>query len=233
MNATPVFCSVETTETAHALTLCKKITDAGCGIKLGMEYFNACGPAGIARVVDAFPQIPVFLDLKHHDIPQTVAKAIRAALPLNVAYMNVHAAGGPDMMKAARDAVGDSKTKLLAVTVLTSLDEENLARVGQQGPVIEQVVRLARLAQESGLHGIVCSPLEIEAVRAACGPDFVLMVPGIRPATHEAGSDDQRRIMTPAAAMKAGATHLVIGRPITGADDPGMAARDIVASLAA
>ncbi len=233
MPHTPVFCSVETTDTAHALDLCRKIVDAGCGIKLGMEYFNACGPDGIKRIVDAFPQIPVFLDLKHHDIPQTVAKAIKAALPLGVAYMNVHAAGGYDMMKAAREALGDSKTKLLAVTVLTSIDEENLARIGQKGPVMEQVVRLASLTQEAGLHGIVCSPLEIAAVRAACGPDFVLMVPGIRPADHLAGSDDQRRIMTPAAAMREGATHLVIGRPITGAPDPATAARDIVASLAA
>ena len=180
----------------------------------------------------------LFLDLKFHDIPNTVAGAVRAACALRPAYMNVHAAGGRTMMRAAADAAaeeaargGFAAPRLLGVTVLTSLDDAALAETGCAGGSADTVLRLAALAQESGMAGIVCSAHEIEAVRRACGPDFVLMVPGIRPAGSAAA--DQKRVMTPERALAAGATHLVIGRPISEAADPAAAARAIIGSLAA
>jgi orotidine-5'-phosphate decarboxylase len=175
----------------------------------------------------------LFLDLKFHDIPNTVAGAVRAACHLRPALLNVHASGGATMMQAAaeaaREAAEDMEVErplVLGVTVLTSLDDEDLAAVGQRGPAREQVIRLARLAQASGLDGVVCSPREIVALRKACGPGFVLLVPGIRPAW--AAKGDQKRTMTPAEALAAGADYLVIGRPITAAEDPTAAARRIL-----
>lgn len=223
-----IFCAIDTPDLDKALALIPQLSEAGVGIKLGMEFFNANGPQGIKAVQEQCGNPPIFLDLKYHDIPNTVAGAIRAASALGVAYLNIHAAGGLEMMRAAKDACAPG-TKLLAVTVLTSLDDQNLESVGQKGPAAEQVKRLALLTQEAGLDGIVCSAKEIELVREACGPDFVLMVPGIRPAGADIG--DQKRIMTPPDAMKAGATHLVIGRPITQADNPAQAAKDILSSL--
>ena len=156
------------------------------------------------------------------------AGAVRTASALGVDYLNVHAAGGLEMLKAAKDACNPA-TKLIAVTVLTSLDDENLRAVGQATPAADQVKRLALLTQQAGLDGVVCSAHEIAALRAACGPDFALMVPGIRPAGADIG--DQKRVMTPADALAAGATHLVIGRPISQAADPAAAARAIMESL--
>ncbi len=200
------------------------------GVKIGKEFFTAHGPAGVRRVTDG--GIPLFLDLKFHDIPNTVGGAIRAALPLRPFMINVHASGGEGMMRAAAEAAreaGPRRPLVLGVTVLTSLDDGDLKAVGVSAPAAEQVVRLGLLAKKSGLDGVVCSALEINALRRACGPDFTLVVPGIRPAGADAG--DQKRVMTPAQAVAQGADYLVIGRPITGAADPAGAADDIAASL--
>lgn len=231
-----IYCAIDTPDVMRATELAKQVSSAGCGVKLGLEFFATNGPAGVEAISKACPDANIFLDVKFHDIPNTVAGALRGAARLGVAYVNVHASGGYDMMKAGLDALADESAKLnlptpklLAVTVLTSIDEAALAAVGQHGPASDQVVRLAKLTKESGLAGIVCSGQEIKLVRGALGADFVLMVPGIRPAGAEMG--DQKRVMTPRDAMGAGATHLVIGRPITGAKDPAMAAAEIIASL--
>lgn len=236
MVGSPVFCALDTPERAIALDWATRLAGVVGGLKLGLEYFGAEGPAGIAAVADT--GMPIFLDLKLHDIPQTVAGAISSVAPLAPSFVTIHTQGGPAMMEAAAEAAtkaaqtaGVSRPRLLGVTVLTSLDAQDLAATGISGAVVDQVLRLAALAAQSGLDGIVCSPLEIAAVRAALGPDLVLMVPGIRPAG--VGKSDQKRVMTPEEAMAAGANHLVIGRAITGADDPVAAATAIAASLAA
>lgn len=234
--ASRIFCAVDTTDLDTARDLARRIGGVVGGIKLGLEFFVAHGPAGIRAVIgeddgDAKGP-PLFLDLKLHDIPNTVAGGIRAALPLKPAFMTIHSAGGPAMMRAAAEAAaeaGAERPKILAVTVLTSLDAGDLEAVGQRTPVADQVTRLARLAKESGVDGVVCSPAEVALVRAACGPDFILMVPGIRPAW--AAANDQKRVMTPAEALAAGADHLVIGRPITGDADPAAAARRILSEI--
>ena len=242
-----ILVAIDTPEEARAVQLSRSLAGAVGGVKLGLEFFNANGPDGVRRVVRAGPeetprgqpavQQRLFLDLKFHDIPNTVAGAVRGAMQLGPWMLNVHAAGGAAMMTAARqaadfqaDALGVVRPMLIAVTVLTSLDEDDLAAVGQQGPAEAQVVRLAKLTQACGLDGVVCSAREIAAIRAACGPDFKLIVPGIRPAGSETG--DQKRTMTPAEALAAGADYLVIGRPITGAADPAAAAAAIAAELA-
>lgn len=233
---TRIFCAIDTDNLDAAIDLSKQVSLAGCGIKLGLEFFVSHGPSGVRSIQKACPDIPVFLDLKFHDIPNTVSGALKAAVHLGVAYTNVHAAGGLDMLRLAQDTVqneaqrlGYAAPKLLAVTVLTSLNDENLSRVGQQGPVKDQVIRLGTLTRDCGLAGVVCSAQEIQDLRTALGNDFVLMVPGIRPSGAETG--DQKRIMTPEQAIKLGATHLVIGRPITGASDPKAAACSIMESI--
>ena len=178
--------------------------------------------------------MPLFLDLKFHDIPNTVAGAVRAVLPLKPAILTVHASGGRAMLEAARDAAaaaGADRPKIVAVTVLTSLDDGDLDAVGQRGPALDQAKRLAAIAQQAGVDGVVCSPKEVAALRAQCGATFLLVVPGIRPSW--AATGDQKRVMTPAEAVAAGADHLVIGRPITAAADPAEAARRIAAELSA
>lgn len=231
-----IYCAIDTPDIVKATELSRQVAEAGCGIKLGLEFFTHNGSRGVASIMEVCPDAKIFLDIKLHDIPNTVAGALRGVTKLGVAYVNVHASGGSEMMKAGLDALQDEAVKigcaapeLLAVTVLTSLDEAALQAVGQVGPASEQVVRLAKLTKESGLAGIVCSGQEISLVRNALGADFVLMVPGIRPAGAEVG--DQKRVMTPQEAMAAGATHLVIGRPITGAKDPAQAAADILALI--
>jgi orotidine-5'-phosphate decarboxylase len=198
-------------------------------LKLGLEFFNAQGPDGIEHVIKAAPQAQLFIDLKFHDIPNTVAGAIAAiSNRFKPAFLNVHASGGDEMMMTAKNACHPA-TKLLAVTVLTSLNNDSLERLGQGPSVMDQVVRLALRTQAAELDGVVCSAHEIEALRRECGKDFILMVPGIRP--EGAASDDQKRVMTPREAIDRGASHLVIGRPITGATDPAQAARSIIDSL--
>ena len=202
-------------------------------LKVGLEAFCAHGP-GLVREIAALA--PVFLDLKLHDIPNTVGGAAAAAARTGASILNVHAGGGREMMRAAgeraRDAAvaaGRTAPKVIAVTVLTSLDASALAETGLSGTPREAALRLALLAREAGLDGVVCSPEEIEPIRASCGPGFLLVVPGIRPAGSAAG--DQKRIATPAAAARAGADLRVIGRPITGAPDPAAAARAIAAEI--
>lgn len=225
-----IFCAVDTSDLDQAIAMAKSIQGI-CGIKLGLEFFNAHGVTGAQKLMEHVENSPLFLDLKYHDIPNTVAGAIRAATKtLKPAFLNVHATGGMDMMKAAKDACPD-ETKLLAVTVLTSIDAETLNSVGQGNDPKAQVERLALLTKKAGLDGVVCSSHEIELIRNACGDDFITMVPGIRPAGSAIG--DQKRIMTPREAVEKGATHLVIGRPITQDASPTDKAREILASLAA
>ncbi len=201
-----------------------------CGLfKLGLEFFLANGTAGFRAIAGR----PIFLDLKLHDIPNTVAGAVRAVLPLASHMLTLHAAGGAAMIGAARqaaEAAGDTRPLLLAVTVLTSLDDAALAATGVTGTPAEQALRLGRMALAAGADGLVCSPLEVAMLRAALGPGPKLVVPGIRPAGAAAG--DQARVMTPREAVAAGADWIVVGRPITGAADPAKAAAAIAAGLA-
>lgn len=231
-----IYCAVDTPDLKRAKELAQMMARAGCGVKLGLEFFAHHGGAGVAAIRDSVPDVSLFLDLKFHDIPNTVAGALRGVARLGVSYVNVHASGGRLMMEAARESLNDEAVKsgvyppkLLAVTVLTSLDDDALRDVGQSVPAADQVLRLAGLTRSCGLAGVVCSAAEISVLRGALGPDFVLMVPGIRPAGSTVG--DQKRVMTPEEAIRLGATHLVIGRPITGSPDPEATARDILLSL--
>ncbi len=225
----PVFVAIDTTDLEYARTLAARLKPHIGGAKLGLEFFCAHGPEGVRAFADL--GLPIFLDLKFHDIPNTVAGAVRAAAGLGVDILNVHAAGGPAMLKAAVDAARrvNPQTKVIAVTVLTSLGDDDLQAVGQRGPAAEQVTRLATLTRDCGLDGVVCSAHEIAGLRAALGPDFLLVVPGIRPKGADLG--DQQRVMGPKEARDAGASILVIGRPITAAPDPVEAARAIAESL--
>ena len=226
------FVALDTTDLERALELAKSLSGHVGGMKVGKEFFTACGPEGVRAVTDC--GMPVFLDLKFHDIPNTVAGAIRAALPLKPYMVNVHASGGETMMRAAAMAAaeaGEGRPLTLAVTVLTSMDESDLQGIGVDDSVPDQVLRLASLAQFSGMDGVVCSAREVEDLREHLGRDFKLVVPGIRPAW--ASSDDQKRIVTPAAAIAIGADYLVIGRPITSVDDPVEAADKIATEIAA
>jgi orotidine-5'-phosphate decarboxylase len=225
-----ILCAIDTTDLGHATALAEALVGHVGAVKLGKEFFTAHGPAGVARI-KATGQ-PIFLDLKYHDIPNTVAGAVRAAEALGCFLLTVHASGGDAMLRAAVEARGDAETpRILAVTVLTSLSDADLDAVGQKTPVAEQVLRLGRLARDAGIDGLVASPHEVAPLRAALGLDCLLVVPGVRPAW--AGADDQKRIMTPAEAVRAGADYLVIGRPITRADDPADAAGRIAAEIAA
>ncbi|MFH1026411.1 MAG: orotidine-5'-phosphate decarboxylase [Pseudomonadota bacterium] len=202
--------------------------------KVGKELFTSCGPEAVKAVQRHRGQ--VFLDLKYHDIPNTVAQAMVAAAGLGVQLANLHALGGAEMMETAANAVckgfsESERPRLLAVTILTSSTAETLRQVGIEHPVPEMVVRLAKLAKESGMDGVVASPLEIGLIREACGPDFLIVTPGVRPSF--AAVDDQKRIMSPSDAVQAGADYLVIGRPIAKADDPAAAASLIAEEILA
>ena len=225
----PVFVALDTPDLDRALQWAQAIRPYVGGLKIGLEFITACGPEGVRRIVEI--GLPVFADVKFHDIPNTVAGASRALANLGTQIFNVHTSGGEQMMRDAAAAARavDPKVKVIGVTVLTSIDDAVIDSVGQRGPAAEQVVRLARLAQLSGLDGVVCSAHEIAPLREACGTDFLLVVPGIRPA----GADlaDQKRVMTPTEAHRAGADILVIGRPITGAADPAAAAKAIAVAL--
>lgn len=230
-----ILCALDTKNVDDACTLASDLKGVIGGIKLGLEFFTAAGPEGFAKV--ARVGMPVFLDLKFHDIPNTVAQAVASVVPLGPFILNVHASGGAAMMRAAADSAGEAaakagvpRPKVIGVTVLTSLDRGDLEAAGVSQDVEEQAVSLARLAQTSGLDGVVCSAKEVRAIRAACGEDFTLVTPGIRPAA--VGVDDQKRVVTPAEAVALGADYLVIGRAITGAADPVQAASEIVDGLA-
>jgi orotidine-5'-phosphate decarboxylase len=221
-----IFVALDTPELERARTLARQLGGSVGGLKLGLEFFCANGPAGV-RDISAAANLPIFLDLKLHDIPNTVAKAVEALRPLDPAVLTVHAAGGRAMLEAAK-AAAPASTKVVAVTVLTSLDWADLQSIGVASDPAEQVGRLARLARESGLDGIVCSGAEVAAAKRAWSDGF-FVVPGVRP--KGAGAGDQKRVVTPRAALDDGASILVIGRPVTGADDPALAAKAIAASL--
>ncbi len=220
--------AIDTADADEARRLVRAVAPS-CGlVKLGLEYFLAHGPEGLK----AAQGLPVFLDLKLHDIPNTVAGAVRSLLALKVAMLTVHAAGGATMVAAARhaaEAAGHARPRILAVTVLTSLDDAALAATGASGGVAAQTLRLARLALDSGADGLICSPHELAPLRAAFGAKPLLVTPGIRPPG--AATDDQARVMTPEAAVRAGADYIVVGRPITTATSPGAAAARIAAAI--
>lgn len=214
-----------------ALSFVDELNPDICRLKVGKEMFTLFGPAFVTELVNR--KFDVFLDLKFHDIPNTVAKACKAAAELGVWMINVHASGGKPMMEAARDAVASSahpQTKLIAVTVLTSMDDAQLQQVAGDVTAAEQVGRLASLTVESGLDGIVCSAREAGSLRKVVPDNFLLVTPGIRPAGSDAG--DQKRVMTPEEAMKAGVSYLVMGRPITQASSPIAVLQEVNKSIA-
>ncbi len=224
-----IIAAIDTTDLTQAQNLAQRIAPHIGMIKLGLEFFNTHGQAGVRQVAQGNP---FFLDLKLHDIPNTVAGAVRAVLPCMPSMLTIHASGGGAMIAAARKAAeeaGTTRPILLAVTVLTSIDAATLASIGITGTTEQQVLRLARIALEHGADGLVCSAHEAGALRAAFGTAPALIVPGIRPAGSDAA--DQKRTMEPAAAIAAGADWLVIGRPITQAPDPAAAAAAIAAAL--
>jgi orotidine-5'-phosphate decarboxylase len=229
--ANPIFPALDTTDLAKAEAMGRALAPYCGGLKLGLEFFSAHGPQGF-KAMAAFGA-PIFADLKYHDIPNTVAGGVRAIAKTGIAIVNVHATGGRAMMEAARkaaeDAAGEKRPKVIGVTVLTSLDDGDMAATGIRSSAAEQALRLAVLARAAGLDGVVCSPHEIGAIRRECGPGFMLIVPGVRP--EGAALGDQKRVMTPSEAHRLGADILVIGRPITEASDPAIAARAIRDSL--
>jgi orotidine-5'-phosphate decarboxylase len=221
----PIFVAIDTADADRAATIAQAVADHAGGLKLGLEFFSAHGPDGVRRIAEF--GLPLFLDLKLHDIPNTVAKAVEALAKFNPAILTVHAAGGRAMLGAAK-AAAPPHTKVVAVTVLTSLDRSDLADAGVSASPAEQVERLAALARASGVDGIVCSGAEVAAAKAEWANGF-FVVPGVRP--EGADMADQKRVVTPRQALDDGASVLVIGRPITGAADPAKAIRDIAASL--
>ncbi|MBM3343722.1 MAG: orotidine-5'-phosphate decarboxylase [Betaproteobacteria bacterium] len=231
MNDPKIIVALDYPAAEPALAMAAKLDPTLCRVKVGKELFTAAGPALVQTLVAR--GFGVFLDLKFHDIPNTVASACKAAARLGSWMINVHASGGRAMMQAAREALdgGATRPKLIAVTVLTSMAQSDLADIGIPGGAEAAVLRLARLAQAAGLDGVVCSAQEARVLRAACGAGFHLVTPGIRLA--DAGQDDQKRVMTPRAAIEAGADFLVIGRPITQAAQPIAALERIQREIAA
>jgi orotidine-5'-phosphate decarboxylase len=221
----PLYVALDTPDLERAKAMAIRVKAHVGGIKLGLEFFSANGRAGVREMAKI--GLPIFLDLKLHDIPNTVAKAVQALAPLEPAVLTIHAAGGRAMMEDAKAAAPEG-TKVVGVTVLTSLDADDLSAIGYAGDPHEQVMRLAALSREAGLDGIVCSGEEVRAVHKFWPRGF-LVVPGVRPSNGHTG--DQKRVVTPRAALDAGASLLVVGRPITQAQDPEIAARAIEATL--
>lgn len=231
---TEIICAFDTKDTGEAVRLANTLKGKVSAIKLGLEYFTANGAEGVRQVTET--GVPVFLDLKFHDIPNTVAGAVAAATALDVFMLTIHTAGGKAMMKAAVQSakatakgLGKKPPLIMGVTVLTSMDQSDLDHVGIFSPLSSQVLKLAMLAEESGLDGVVCSPQEVEMLKDDMGSHFKLVVPGIRP--KGAAHGDQKRTMTPGEAAALGADYLVIGRPITESDKPEKAAQAIANEL--
>ena len=222
-NRNRVFVALDVPTANEAKTLANSLAGHVGGYKIGLELYTSQGP----RIVEEIGAADVFLDLKFHDIPNTVAACSRAAAKLGVKMFNVHCLGGRAMMQAAAEAARqeNDKVQIIGVTILTSQDAASLREIGIEDFPRDAVRRLARLAHEAGLDGVVCSPQEISAVRAECGADFLTVTPGVRPAGGALG--DQKRVMTPNEALQQGATWLVVGRPITGAKDPALAAQKL------
>ncbi len=225
MSDPKIIIALDYPEASLALALVDKLQPSLCRLKVGKELFTAAGPALLEQLMNR--EFEIFLDLKFHDIPNTTAQACKVAAGLGVWMVNVHALGGRKMLEAAREAIDRAiqRPKLIAVTLLTSMAQKDLDDLGIVATPAEMVLRLANLARVSGLDGVVCSAQEATLLRKQCGKDFCLVTPGIRP-TH-AGLDDQSRVMTPLGALRAGASYLVIGRPITQAEDPLRALLDI------
>jgi orotidine-5'-phosphate decarboxylase len=228
MNDPRIIVALDFADTAAALALARRLSPQLCRLKVGKELFTAAGPA----LVEELGRLgfTVFLDLKFHDIPNTVAQACKSAAALGVWMLNVHALGGRAMMMAARQALGESleRPRLIAVTVLTSMGSGDLAEVGIGAAPTEAALRLAKLAAECRLDGVVCSAQEAQTLRRECGPQFLLVTPGIR--LEDTAADDQKRVATPAFALANGASYLVVGRPITRAADPLVALRAMIAA---
>ena len=230
MNDPKIIIALDYSASAPALALVERLQPSLCRLKVGKELFTASGPALLEQLMRR--GFEVFLDLKFHDIPNTAAQACKAAASLGVWMVNVHALGGRKMLEASREAIAGSAQppKLIAVTLLTSMAQEDLADIGINTTPVEMVLRLATLARDSGLDGVVCSAQEAALLRKRCGNEFCLVTPGIRPVQASATTvtrDDQSRVMTPQAALQAGSSYLVIGRPITQAADPLQALLDI------
>lgn len=221
----PIFVAIDTPDLNRALGIAEAVRGEAGGVKLGLEFFSAQGPQGFRRIAQL--GLPIFLDVKLHDIPNTVAKAVEALAPLQPAILTVHAAGGREMLSAAK-AAAPVHTKVVAVTLLTSLDDSDLHDIGVHGSPAGQVARLAWVARDSGVDGIVCSGAEVAAAKEAW-PEAFFVVPGVRPVG--AAIADQKRVVTPRQALDDGASVLVIGRPITAAADPAQALREIAGSL--
>lgn len=232
MPKNPIFCAIDTKEVHHAKQLCQQISPYIGGVKLGLEFFVANGVEGVKEVVKGL-DLPLFLDLKFHDIPNTVAQAVRSSIKeLDISILTLHITGGKNMIQQALEAAHDESSKLgktppliAGVTILTSMDQQDLKDTGISHTVEEQVSELARFAKKSGLEGVVCSAMELSSIKEQCGKEFKTIVPGIRP--EGSSCDDQNRIMTPKQALNLGADYLVIGRPITKSNNPAEAAKSI------
>jgi len=231
----PLIIALDVDTVEEAVSLAERLGPYAGGFKVGMQLYNSAGPEAVRSLREK--NVPVFIDLKLHDIPNTVSGAARVLTRHGASILNVHAAGGKAMMQAAAEAARDEADKagisrplVIAVTVLTSIDQEVFNHeVGIAGSIQDRVTAWALLAKEAGLDGVVASPREIAAIRKACGPDFVIITPGVRPAG--AAANDQKRTMTPGEAIRLGATYLVVGRPVTAAPDPVEAARGILEEI--
>ncbi|WP_353287660.1 orotidine-5'-phosphate decarboxylase [Wolbachia endosymbiont (group B) of Gerris lacustris] len=223
----PIICALDTQDLNKAVSLASALRDKVGMVKLGLEFFSAHGPSGVKEVAKC--NVPIFLDLKFHDIPNTVARTVEAIKILNVEMLTLHISGGTKMLEEALNIVQGTKIKLIGVTVLTSMSNEDLSELGVARETKSQVILLAKLAKKVGLHGIVCSALEAQEVRKECGRDFKIITPGVR---MDPGYDDQKRTATPKKAINSGADYIVIGRPITKSDNPASSAELIWKSLA-
>lgn len=227
MNSSPIILALDSADVDAVLSMVDKTKEYVGVYKLGLEFYLAQGSSGVAKIQQAHPEVKIFLDLKLHDIPNTVKGACKSIASLNPFILTVHASGGAEMIRAAAEVLPN--TLIAAVTVLTSLDSAQLKVMGLPDDPTTLAVTLAKNAVENGARAIVCSPLEVAVIKAAVGDRAVLITPGVRMAS--SSSDDQKRVMTPAQAIAAGSDYLVIGRPITGATDPHLAAADIFSSI--